>query len=442
MNTDYKETQKKVAAVFNEYCKIKDEDINAIANYYPLTAQAIYDVQKAAPNAKFKVIAVRIPESVLDSANGNVDAACIAIRNELCKRFNNELTDLMMRQRELGNAAQAHHIVDMTNRAFSNLVTELQCSAVRGVIRNELTFALNESKLTGGRKFTSPEICVAAIIKDIETDPETRSWYHHTDHVVATSLYCALQSMTYCNLNLARRNAAGDEILADLDVGEVVARNDQIPQGLFDNPDITMSKLQKYLNGMTNHFDAVVLGDNLGFNPHHFLNKVDNQLVNGDYAQFTDWDCIPDINVALINDMPAVVVRYDVCCCDAVMNADQTALILNCNHPEIAEYMETLANLEDVAKQAAIAKYKSTHDGKDPKYMVMYDPVIWEFLGNCHKCYGNVYAFDLDMIKEYTEYLTNDILQKAENYDKTGNPYRSGEEYPDWEEDDDEDDED
>lgn len=441
MNTNYKETQKKIAAVFNEYCKIKDEDINAIAEYYPLTAQAIYDVQKAAPEVRVKVITVIIPKDVLDSADGNVDAACIAVRNELCKRFNNELNNLMMSQREYGDIAQANHIVDMTNRAFSNLATELQDSAVSGVIRNELTFALNESELTDGKKITHPEMCVAAIIKDIENDPDVRSWYAQiSDYTVATALYRALQTMTYYDWNLAKRNAAGDGILADLDAGEVVARNDQIPQGLFDNPGITMNKLQKYLNGMTNHFDAVVLGDDLGFDPNHFINKTDKQLVNGDYAQFNDCECVPTISMMLINDTPAVVVRYDVCNCDEVMNGDQTALILNCNHPEIAEYMDALANLENVATESAIAKYKSNHDGKEPKYAIIYDPVIWEFLGT-RDCYGNVYAFDLDTIKDYTEYLSNDILQKAENYDKTGNPYRS-EEYPDWEEDDDEEDDD
>lgn len=437
---DYKERQKKIAALFNEYCSIKDEDINAIAEYYPLTAQAIYDVQKAAPEAKFKVIAVIISKDILDGAEGNVDAACIAVRNELCKRFNNELNNLMMSQREFGDIAQANHIVGMTNRAFSNLATELQDSAVSGTIRNELTCALNESELIDGTKLTHPEICVAAIIKDVETDPETRSWYaHHADYSVATKLYHALQSMTHYDWSLAKRNSAGDAIRADLAAGEVVARNDEIPQGLFDNPTITMDKLLTYLNRMTNHFDAVVLADDLGFDPHHFLNKVDKQLVNGDYAQFNDRDCVPTINTFLINDTPAIVVRYDVCNCDEVMEPDQVALVLNCNHPEIVKYMDKLAGIEERAKEAAVAEYKKRHD-KDPKLMILREQEVWSFLGNEHACWDNVYALDMELIDEYVAFLVKVMVTESENYDKEGGPYHAWYE-TDYNEDEDDDEE-
>lgn len=438
----YKEKKDKIAELFNNYTAIKDEDINAIAEAYPLTAQAIYDVQKAAPEARIKVIAVTISKEILDSVGGNVDAAFIAIRNEVSKRFNNELTNLMMGQREFGDIAQANHIVGMTNNAFSNLVTALQQSAVSDVIRNELTYALDEITTGSGNKVVCPELCVAAIIKDVETDPEIKPWYaHFTDYAVATKLYDALQRMTHYDFKLAKRNAGIEWLYSDLEAGEIVSRDDRIPQGLFDNPDITIDKLRTYLNGMTNHFDAVVLADNLGFDPNNFTDKVTKQLSSGDYAAFTDSDCVPDINMMLINDTPAIVVRYDIYNCDTVMENNQTALILNCNHPEIAEYMEALSELEDLAKGFAITKYKNRNGGKEPKYTIIYDPVVWEFMGT-HDCYGNAYAFDLDMINEYTGYLANEIVTWSENYDKTGNPHRCTPVYDDWGDDEDEEDED
>ena len=438
----YKEKKDKIAELFNNYTAIKDEDINAIAEAYPLTAQAIYDVQKAAPEARIKVIAVTISKETLDSVGGNVDAAFIAIRNEVSKRFNNELTNLMMGQREFGNIAQANHIVGMTNDAFSNLVTALQQSAVSDVIRNELTYALDEITTGSGNKVVCPELCVAAIIKDVETDPEIKPWYaHFTDYAVATKLYDALQRMTHYDFKLAKRNAGIEWLYSDLEAGEIVSRDDKIPQGLFDNPDITIDKLRTYLNGMTNHFDAVVLADNLGFDPNNFTDKVTKQLSSGDYADFTDRDCVPDINMMLINDTPAIVVRYDIYNCDTAMETGKVALILNCNHPEIVEYMEALSNIEDLAKGFAIAKYKNRNGDKEPEYMIVYDPIVWEFMGT-HDCYGNAYAFDLDMINEYTGYLANEMVTWSENYDKTGNPHQSANVYDDWGDEDEEDEDD
>lgn len=438
----YKEKKDKIAELFNNYTAIKDEDINAIAEVYPLTAQAIYDVQKAAPEARIKVIAVTISKEILDSVGDNVDAAFIAIRNEVSKRFNNELTNLMMGQREFGNIAQANHIVGMTNNAFSNLVTALQQSAVSGVIRNELTYALDEITTGSGNKVVCPELCVAAIIKDTTMDSEVKPWYtHFADYAVATKLYDALQRMTHYDFKLAKRNAGIEWLYSDLEAGEIVSRDDQIPQGLFDNPDITIDKLRTYLNGMTNHFDAVVLADNLGFDPNNFTDKVTKQLSSGDYADFTDRDCVPDINMMLINDTPAIVVRYDIYNCDTAMETGKVALILNCNHPEIVEYMEALSELEDLAKAFATTKYKNRNGDKEPKYTFIYDPVVWEFMGT-HDCYGNAYAFDLDMINEYTGYLANEIVKWSENYDKTGNPHQSANVYDDWGDDEDEEDED
>ena len=422
----YKEKKDKIAELFNNYTAIKDEDINAIAEVYPLTTQAIYDVQKAAPEARIKVIAVTISKEILDSVGDNVDAAFIAIRNEVSKRFNNELTNLMMGQREFGNIAQANHIVGMTNNAFSNLVTALQQSAVSDVIRNELTYALDEITTGSGNKVVCPELCVAAIIKDTTMDSEVKPWYtHFADYAVATKLYDALQRMTHYDFKLAKRNAGIEWLYSDLEAGEIVSRDDQIPQGLFDNPDITIDKLRTYLNGMTNHFDAVVLADNLGFDPNNFTDKVTKQLSSGDYADFTDRDCVPDINMMLINDTPAIVVRYDVCNCDTVVESDQVALVLNCNHPEIVDYMEKLADIEDRAKEAAIAEYKKRHD-KDPKWMILREQEVWTFLGRKHECWGNVYALDPELIEEYIEFLTVDVMTtESENYDKEGSPYRA-----------------
>ena len=438
----YKEKKDKIAELFNNYTVIKDEDINAIAEAYPLTAQAIYDVQKAAPEARIKVIAVTISKETLDSVGGNVDAAFIAIRNEVSKRFNNELTNLMMGQREFGGIAQANKIVSMTNNAFSNLVTALQQSAVSGVIRNELTYALNEITTGSGNKAVCPELCVAAIIKESDPASDEQKWHtHFTDYIVATKLYDALQRMAHYDFKLAKRNAGIEWLYSDLEAGEIVSRDDRIPQGLFDNPDITIDKLRTYLNGMTNHFDAVVLADNLGFNPNNFTDKATKQLADGDYADFTDWDCVPDINMMLINDTPAIAVRYDIYNCDTAMETGKVALILNCNHPEIVEYMEALSKIEDLAKAFATAKYKRRNGGKDPKYTTIYDTVVWEFMGT-HDCYGNAYAFDLDMINEYTGYLANEMVKWSENYDKTGNPHRCTPVYDDWGDDEDEEDED
>ena len=92
----YKERKAKIAELFNNYTATKDKDINAIAEVYPLTAQAIYDVQKAAPEARIKVIAVTISKEILDSVGDNINAAFVAIRSEVNKRFINELTNLMM----------------------------------------------------------------------------------------------------------------------------------------------------------------------------------------------------------------------------------------------------------------------------------------------------------------------------------------------------------
>lgn len=207
----YKEKKDKIAELFNNYTAIKDEDINAIAEVYPLTAQAIYDVQKAAPEARIKVIAVTISKEILDSVGDNVDAAFIAIRNEVSKRFDNELTNLMMGQREFGNVAQANHIVGMTNNAFSNLVTALHQSAVSDVIHNELTYALDEITTGSGNKVVCPEICVAAIIKDNGPASDEQKWHtHFTDYAVATKLYDALQRMTHYDFKLAKRNAGID----------------------------------------------------------------------------------------------------------------------------------------------------------------------------------------------------------------------------------------
>lgn len=445
----YKEKMDKITELFNNYTAIKDEDINAIAEAYPLTAQAIYDVQKSAPEARIKVIAVTTSKETLDSVGGNVDAAFIAIRNEVSKRFNNELTNLMMDQREFGDIAQANKIVSMTNKAFSNLVTALQQSAVSGVIRNELTYALNEITTGSGNKVVCPELCVAAIIKESDPTSNEQKWYtHFTDYTVATKLYDALQRMTHYDFKLAKRNAGIEWLYSDLEAGEIISRDDKIPQGLFDNPDITIDKLRTYLNGMTNHFDAVVLADNLGFNPNNFTDKATKQLADGDYADFTDWDCIPDINNMLINDFPALVVRYGVYNCDSLMEGDQAALVLNCNHPDIVNYMEKLAAIEDRAKEAALAEYKKRH-GKDPKWMILCEQEVWAFLGRKHECRGNVYALDPELIEEYIKFLALDVLvTESENYDKEGNPYRAyyEPEYyrnkSDNEEDDDEDEED
>mgnify|MGYP004646907457 FL=1 len=421
----YKEKKDKIAELFSNYTAIKDKDINAIAEAYPLTAQAIYDVQKAAPEARIKVIAVTISKEILDSVGDNINAAFVAIRSEVNKRFINELTNLMMGQRAFGNIAQANHIISMTNNAFSNLVTALHQSAVCNVIRNELTYALNEIITESGDKVVCPELCVAAIIKDTTRDSEEKPWYtHFTDYTVATQLYDALQRMTHYDFKLAKRNAGIEWLYSDLEAGEVISRDDKIPQGLFDNPDITIDKLRTYLNGMTNHFDAVVLADNLGFDPNNFTDKVTKQLSDGDYADFADRDCVPDINMMLINDTPAIVVRYGVYNCESLMESNQVALVLNCNHPEIVEYMEALYKIDDLAEENAAAKYKSRHNGEDPEYRIAHDSIVWEFMGT-HDCYGNVYAFDLDMIEEYTEYLSNDIVTRTENYNKTGNPFHS-----------------
>ena len=421
----YKERKAKIAELFNNYTAIKDEDINAIAEVYPLTAQAIYDVQKAAPEARIKVIAVTISKEILDSVGDNINAAFVAIRSEVNKRFINELTNLMMGQHAFGDIAQANHIVSMTNNAFGNLVTALHQSAVCNVIRNELTYALNEITTESGDKVVCPELCVAAIIKDTTRDSEEKPWYtHFTDYTVATQLYDALQRMTHYDFKLAKRNAGIEWLYSDLEAGEVISRDDKIPQGLFDNPDITIDKLRTYLNEMTNHFDAVVLADNLGFDPHNFTDKVTKQLSSGDYADFADWDCVPDINKLLINDTPAIVVRYGIYNCESLMESNQTALILNCNCQGIADYMESLSKIDDLAEDYAAAKYKSRHNGEDPEYRIVHDSIVWEFMGT-HDCYGNVYAFDLDMIEEYTEYLSNDIVTRTENYNKTGNPFHS-----------------
>lgn len=429
----YEERKAKIAELFNNYTAIKDEDINAIAEVYPLTAQAIYDVQKAAPEARIKVIAVTISKETLDSVGDNVVAAFVAIRDEVNKRFSNELTNLMMGQREFGDIAQANHIVSITNNAFSNLVAALHQSAVNSVIRNELTYALDEITTGSGDKVVCPELCVAAIIKDPKVatikDPKTvsefRSWYtHFADYAVATKLYDALQRMTHYNFKLAKRNAGIERLYSDLKDGTIISRDDKIPQGLFDNPYITIDKLCTYLNGMTNHFDAVVLADNLGFDPDNFIDKATKQLSDGDYVEFANYDCIPDINMMLINDTPAIVVRYKIFNCDQAVETGKVALILNCNHPEIVEYMEDLSKIEDLARGFAIAKYKSRNGGKEPEYPIIYDPVVWEFMGT-HDCYGNVYAFDLDMINEYTGYLANEMVKWSENYDKTGNPHQS-----------------
>lgn len=422
----YEEKKTKIAELFNNYTTIKDEDINAIANVYPLTAQAIYDVQKAAPEARIKVIAVTIPKEVIDSVGDSIDDRFIAIRNEVTKRFNNELTNLMIGQHEFGTIAQANHIVSMTNNAFSNLVTALQQSAVSDVLRNELTYALNEITTESGNKVVCPELCVAAIIKETTMHPEVTPWYtHFTDYAVSTELYNALQRMTHYDFKLAKRNAGIEWLYSDLEAGEVISRDDKIPQGLFDNPDITIDKLRTYLNGMTNHFDAVVLADNLGFDPNHFTDKATKQLSSGDYADFTEHDCIPGINNMLINDFPALVVRYGVYNCDSLMEGDQAALVLNCNHPDIANYMEKLAAIEDHAKEVALAEYKKRH-GKDPKLMMLREQEVWAFLGRKHECRDNVYALDPKLIDEYIEFLAMDVMvTESENYDKEGSPYRA-----------------
>ena len=422
----YEEKKTKIAELFNNYTAIKDEDINAIAEVYPLTTQAIYDMQKAAPEARIKVIAVTISKEILDSVGDSIDDRFIAIRNEVTKRFNNELTNLMIGQHEFGTIAQANHFVSMTNNAFSNLVTALQQSAVSDVLRNELTYALNEITTESGNKVVCPELCVAAIIKDTTMHSEVKPWYtHFTDYSVATKLYDALQRMTHYDFKLAKRNAGIGWLYSDLEAGEVISRDDKIPQGLFDNPDITIDKLRTYLNGMTNHFDAVVLADNLGFDPNHFTDKATKQISDGDYAEFIDRDCIPDINNMLINDTPAIVVRYGIYNCESLTEGDQAALVLNCNHPDIVNYMEKLAAIEDRAKEAALAEYKKRHN-KDPKWMILREQEVWVFLGRKHECWGNVYALDPELIEEYIKFLAMDVMvTESENYDKEGAPYRA-----------------
>jgi len=431
---NYKETQAKVAALFNKYCSIKDEDINAIAEVYPLTVQAIYDVKKAAPEARFKVIAVTIPKDVL--ATDNVNAAFVAVRNEVSKRFNNELANLMFGQREFGTVAQANRIVSMTNRAFSTLVTTLQDSAVSGVIRSELTCELNESTVDGVT-IAHPEICVAAIIKEVD-DPEVHSWYaKNYDLATANKLYHALHTMTHYDYRLAKRNSDNEAIHDFLKTGQLIARRDEIPQGLFDNPKVTMKNLLKWTNGMKLHFNEVVLADSLGFDLYHFVDKVDKQQVDGDYAELGD-ECGPDINTMLINNFPALVVRYDICNCDSVMDGNKVALVLNCDHPDVTAYMEKLAGIEERAKEAAIAEYKKRH-GKDPKFMILREQEVWAFFGNEHDCCDNACALDMELIDEYVAFLVKVMVTEAENYDKDGSPYRAWYE-SDYNEDEDEED--
>lgn len=71
----YEEKRNIIDKLFNDYTAIKDEDINALAEVYPLTTQAIYNIQKAAPEARIEVIAVTIPKELLDGIDNNVTAA-------------------------------------------------------------------------------------------------------------------------------------------------------------------------------------------------------------------------------------------------------------------------------------------------------------------------------------------------------------------------------
>lgn len=410
-----------------EFCQIGDTDREVMTHVFPHTMQAIDDVKRIHPEAIIKLIVVLCRSSsasaeyamdhytdVHNAVSAAYDAEIEAFHNMMALHADYTYANCKSLPTAIKLAAS-----DIDSAAFSAAIDDRDCAA---------SITLITDNCVDG-KIMHDEICIGAFVEDrmlniLKVDGEEFEKIEKDDIRIATKLYnTVINASTPWVNNIEKKNAAQIDIVNMIEGGLLTTHDKQMPQSLFDNPQITMSDLSDKLDDIDEHFDAIILGGNDGIDPRDF--KVDMTFNQRLYMsrQFIDAAEPLMINHLMMRgDVAAIAFLYKVYEGSAEMyKYAKTGIVFNCDHPDIANAIAMVAGVWDRVEDPVDAQIDEFSNGDNTWHLGWHYPYecrLWDYLLKKEKidpsC--NVIPITAEIIDGYVEYAVNDALESLSKY--------------------------
>lgn len=410
-----------------EFCKISDSDRKILTHLFPNTMRAIDDVKKVHPEAFIKTVIVTDDSDSVDSMDAmtrsTISAVCNNVSSEFVKLVNTNADETYCNLISMPTAIKCA-LDNIDNVLFDDAIVNRSRSAVLSVGMD-----------TCDTRIMAFEFCVAAyvsrrIIDSINTngvsgiDECTRDDIEDDDTDVATAIYTALVNLDGLFMNhTVKKNMPQTRIGDMLASRAIVAHNQQLPQGLFDNRYITMSSLRANLDDIAEHFGTVILADSDGIDPQDFNASASFACCEYMTRQFLNQTEPLEINHLLMRgDAAAIAFQYvEIEGNKKRTRTLKTGIVFNCDHPDIANALVETSEVWYTIKSNIDAEIDELSHGDicwQFGWDYPYECRLWDYLLDKEKINPACTAIPITtpMLNNYIEYAINNALESLNKY--------------------------
>lgn len=409
-----------------EFCQISDTDREIMSYVFPHTMQAIDDVKKVHPEAVIKVIVVVDRNHYEDDATQMVHYETMRpVVSAACDGETKAFNDILKTYKD--DTYCDHRGLPIAIKTVNAAIDSEMFGAALSDIPLPAVITMSTDKYIG--PIVPDEMCIGVFIEDwllditaVEIDDYMCITSKDAD--IANAIFKMIVSKCgEWNSNVKKKNDPQSGISERIEHRDINTHDKQLPQGLFDNPQITMVKLLKDTDDILEHFDTILLADTDGIDPSDFETDVTFNYRHAMSREFVNEEESLMISHLLTRgDVAALAFLYEEHeGSEEIHKYLKTGIAFNCDHTDVGNALTEVGRVWERIRPSIDTKIDEL-SGDDPYWhfgwKYPYVSRLWDYLLEKEKidpsC--NVIPITTEIIDGYVKYAVNDALESLSKY--------------------------